>query len=85
MTTSNTRKTKQSLGYWVGKKPCWEVLNCPEPMRNRCPAYLDPDAPGWRVGGLYCQLFDSRQMGGSFTDVCRQCRVYLRWGNGSLN
>ena len=85
MAASGVNKAKQRPGYWTGKKPCWEILNCPETMRNRCPVYNNPDMPGWLVGGLYCQLLDSRQMGGSFTDICRRCRVYLQWGNHSLN
>jgi hypothetical protein len=84
MAASNRNKNKR-LGYWVGEKPCWEMLNCPESIRNSCPVYCNPDMPGWLVGGLYCRLFDSRGGAGSFVDVCRRCRVYLRCGNGSLN
>ena len=85
MAPLNTKKVKQGLGYWKNKKPCWELLNCPELMRNRCPVYKNRDIPGWQVGGLYCQLLDSRQTKRNFTDVCRRCPVYLRWGNHSLN
>ena len=75
---------KQNLGYWQGKTPCWEMLHCPETMRKQCPVFQHLTTPGWEVGGLYCQLFDSRQMG-VFTDVCRLCRVYKKWGRGELN
>jgi hypothetical protein len=79
------KEEKNNSGHWLDKKACWEVSNCPESIRNLCPVYRNPDIPGWRVGGLYCTLFDSRPMCGGFRDVCRKCLVYLRWGDGSLN
>ena len=76
---------KGNFGYWIGKTPCWEIIHCPDSIRNYCPVYLNPDIPGWRVGGAYCPLFDSREIYGDFKEVCRHCRVYQEMGDKSLN
>lgn len=76
---------RRQLGYWQGKTPCWEMLHCPETIREQCPVFRKENMPGWEIGGLYCQLFDSRGGIGNFTDVCRLCRVYRKWGHGELD
>ena len=66
-------------GFWEGKTPCWEMLRCPEAIRDECPAFKHRELPCWQIEGTYTKLHgDGRE--GDNTDVCRVCRVYKRWG-----
>lgn len=47
--------------------PCWSVLNCPEDLRETCPAFTATDTPCWMVND---KVWDCR------TADCRQCVVY---------
>ncbi len=67
-------------GFWEGKTPCWETLRCPEAIRNECPAFKHQDLPCWQIEGTYTKLHEGGQKGDN-TDICRVCRVYMRWGN----
>lgn len=82
--TAYEEQKKQKLGYWQGKTPCWETHHCPETIKKQCPVFRNKSIPGWEIGGLYCQLFDSRRIG-NFTDVCRLCQVYRKWGHYELD
>lgn len=31
----------------TGARPCWEERNCPEGVRDHCPAYFQPAVPCW--------------------------------------
>jgi len=68
-----------ALGFWEGKTPCWEMLRCPEAIRNECPAFKYRELPCWQIEGTYTKLHGYGQEGDN-TDVCRVCRVYKRWG-----
>ncbi len=70
-----------TLGFWEGKTPCWEMLRCPEAIRNECPAFKHRGVPCWQIEGTYSKLLDDGQRGHN-TDICRVCRVYKRWGRG---
>jgi len=70
-----------TLGFWEGKTPCWEMLRCPEAIRNECPAFKHRGVPCWQIEGTYSKLLDDGQKGYN-TDICRVCRVYKRWGRG---
>ncbi len=71
--------TEETEGFWKGKTPCWEMLRCPEAIRNECPAYKHQGLPCWQIEGTYSKLHGGGQKGCN-TDICRVCRVYKRWG-----
>lgn len=66
-------------GFWEEKAPCWEMLRCPEEIRNECPAFKHQGIPCWQIEGTYCKLHCDGEKGHN-TDICRVCRVYKRWG-----
>jgi len=66
-------------GFWEEKTPCWEMLRCPEEIKNECPAFKHQGLPCWQIEGTYSKLHDNAQRGCN-TDICRVCRVYKRWG-----
>lgn len=73
--------TETEMGYWEGKTSCWEMFRCPDAIKNECPAFKDRSIPCWQMEGTYCKLSDNGKRGDS-TDICQNCRVYKRWGNG---
>ena len=45
--------------------PCWEVFDCPPRLRDRCPAYLQPDLPCW----------ECHRSNGQLQSACLTCKV----------
>jgi len=70
---------RREPGFWSGKAPCWEMTNCPQSLRNECPAYKNPGTPCWEIEGTYCKLDDFGATGQD-TSICQVCRVYQRYG-----
>ena len=70
-----------ALGFWEEKTPCWEMLRCPEEIRNECPAFRYRSLQCWEIEGTYSKLYDYGAKGDSL-DICRGCRVCRRWGHG---
>ncbi|MBA7519790.1 hypothetical protein ES705_11877 [subsurface metagenome] len=70
-----------ALVWWEEKTPCWEMLRCPEAIRNECPAFRYRSLPCWEIEGTYSKLYDYGANGDSL-DICQMCRVYKRWGQG---
>lgn len=68
-------------GFWEGKRPCWEMCQCPEMIREECPAFRYQSLPCWAIEGTYCKLDDYGARGDD-TSICQVCRVYKRWGSG---
>ena len=66
-------------GFWEGKRPCWEMCQCPEMIRSECPALKYQGFPCWEIEGTYCKL-DDYGASGRDTSICEVCRVYKRWG-----
>jgi hypothetical protein len=66
-------------GFWQGKKPCWEMCQCPEMIRSECPAPKYQSLPCWEIEGTYCKL-DDYGSGGNDISICQVCRVYKKWG-----
>ena len=73
-------RAEPAQGFWEEKTPCWEMLRCPEEIRNECPAFKHQDLPCWQMEGTYCKLHDNGLKGHN-TDICRACRIYKRWGH----
>ena len=68
-----------SVGFWEGKRPCWEMCQCPEMIRSECPAPKYQSFPCWEIEGTYCKLGDYGARGDD-TSICQVCRVYKRYG-----
>lgn len=45
--------------------PCWEVHHCPPGMRQRCPAYNQPNVPCW----------EHQRANGQLQAACLTCKV----------
>jgi ribosomal protein S17 len=73
--------TEPVLGFWERKTPCWEMFRCPEAVKNECPASLYRTLPCWQIEGTYSKLHDYGKRGDG-TEICQNCRVYKRWGQG---
>ena len=69
-------------GFWAEKRPCWEMCQCPEMIRNECPAPKFQAVPCWEIEGTYCKL-DDYGASGDDTTICQICRVYKRWGENA--
>ncbi len=74
-------RTEPALGFWEGKTPCWEMFRCPEAVKNECPAFRYRTRPCWQIEGTYSKLHDYGTRGDG-TEICENCRVYKRWGQG---
>lgn len=53
-----------------GEEPCWKIMDCPEYVRKKCPAYLDPERPCWEVAYTQCEVLTS------LSKNCTYCKVY---------
>lgn len=71
--------TKPGKGFWEGKKPCWEMLRCPDAIKKECPAFRYKSLPCWQIEGTYSKLYDYGHKGDG-TGACCYCRVYKKWG-----
>ena len=59
--------------FWVGKVPCWDVMDCPDLVRDSCPAYEDRSCPCWEIPDTACD----RILGTPKTcDVCQVYKLY---------
>ena len=65
--------------FWYGKTPCWKMTNCPDSVKNACPAPEYPSLPCWQIEGTYCKL-DERNANGLDTSICKQCPVFEQYG-----
>ena len=70
-------------GFWEGKRPCWEMCQCPEMIRNECPALKHQSFPCWEIEGTYCKL-DDYGVRGDDISLCQVCRVYKTYGENKL-
>ena len=54
---------------------CWEVKNCPESRRSKCPAWeFHCGTLCWFINGTICQCAE-RETWEEKMDVCRKCEV----------
>ncbi len=49
--------------------PCWEIKNCPQEKREKCPAYQNSEKPCWMLAQ------EKRKVD---PEVCRLCPVYSK-------
>jgi len=80
-TVEEARKLVEAVtsGFWQGKVPCWQMCHCSEAIKNECPAARHTSFPCWEIEGTYCKLSTDGSSGKDIS-ICRQCRVYKRWG-----
>jgi len=55
--------------------PCWEIRNCDQEIRKKCPAILNFPVPCWDLVPRACQ-----EKG----QICSECEVYLRKKNNVM-
>ncbi len=54
-------------------KPCWEVKNCPERLKNKCPAWeFHSGNLCWFINGTQCQGKNNRSWDEKIVQ-CRKC------------
>jgi hypothetical protein len=57
-------------GFWEDKEPCWEVMDCPEYVHKKCPAFFNPERPCWEVAHTQCEFLIN------ILKDCKYCKVY---------
>ena len=57
--------------------PCWILRNCPEALRNQCPAYFTKDKPCWEIEDTLCHIVMESPK------TCEICTVFLSRNNKS--
>ena len=65
-------------GFWEGKRPCWEMCQCPEMIRGDCPAPKHQSLPCWEIEGTYCKLEEYGTRGDDLS-ICK-CAGFARGG-----
>lgn len=63
-------------GYWVGRKPCWEILECGRYVRETCAAWIHPEKACWEHESSQCAVV----LG--LPKTCGSCKVFRRYGSG---
>jgi len=48
-------------------KPCWDVKDCDQSLREQCPAFQHPDAPCWLA---------RRRAEGEIPSMCLHCELF---------
>ena len=43
-----------SFNYKKITESCWDLMDCPEETREKCPAYLNEDRRCWLIAGTWC-------------------------------
>ncbi len=64
------------------RKKCWEIINCSEKVRKKCPAYPDKGYDCWKITGTKCK-------GGTVETAtlkeklvfCKECKFYVENAN----
>lgn len=60
----------ESIKYLSSLTPCWKIIECPQEVREECPAYKEEaSTPCWLLDDA-C-TFKSK-------DDCRECQVYQK-------
>lgn len=77
----NQVQVSENANFWHNRTPCWEILHCPEDVRNDCPAYYHRQYPCWEIEGTYSKWLEWGSLGLA-TDICVICKVYLTYGKG---
>ncbi len=67
---------KQMKSFWEDKDPCWRLMECPEYVHKRCPAYLNPERPCWEVAYTQSEILIH------IPKDCKSCKVYMLYGKG---
>jgi DNA-binding XRE family transcriptional regulator len=58
-------------------KPCWEIENCPDMKREKCPAWeFNSGHLCWFINGTICQGEPHRNWDEKM-EFCRKCPVFL--------
>ena len=57
----------ESIKYLSSLTPCWQIINCPEEVREGCPAFNESSTPCWLLEDTCTH---------KTKDDCRQCQVY---------
>lgn len=58
----------ESIKFICSLTPCWQVIDCPMDVREKCPAYLESSTPCWLL---------EESCTHKSKDDCRTCEVYL--------
>lgn len=67
------------------KKPCWELINCPDGFRVKCPAWeFNSGDLCWFINGTICSGKVHKTWQGKIEE-CRACPVFLNFFNPGKN
>lgn len=69
---------KAVLGGFIIKKiehNCWEIMNCPKEIKDKCPAHTEEEKRCWLIDGTWCggvQQGDAK----SKREMCVKCKTF---------
>jgi methyl-accepting chemotaxis protein len=58
-----------------GNGRCWEIMNCPESSRQKCPAYKSEEDRCWLITGTWCKGVKQGDARAKLRN-CMTCRAY---------
>jgi hypothetical protein len=61
---------KEVGDFWKDKDACWKLMDCPEYVYKKCPAYSNSERPCWEVAYTQCEILIS------ILKDCKYCKVY---------
>ncbi len=67
--------------YYEGMPECWDVMNCPEEIRENCPAYPEHGKECWKVTGTKCSQggHDMSVVSDKILYCRNECRFYKEY------
>jgi len=61
---------EEVANFWKDKDPCWKLMDCPEYVYKKCPAYFNPERPCWEVAYTQSEILIG------IPKDCKYCKVY---------
>ena len=62
----------------VKRKNCWDVKNCPNDRKTKCPAFeFDSGALCWFINGTICECASQKSWKTKIS-MCQKCEVWKR-------
>ena len=71
-----------SLNSLEGKPRCWDVKNCGNEVRQKCTAYMAPEARCWLLEGTWCGGVEQGDAKSKIHN-CMNCEVFRRYSSST--
>lgn len=71
-----------TFNYKKITESCWDLMNCPDETREKCPAYLNEDRRCWLIAGTWCGGEVQKDLTRK-QDRCVTCKFFQEAGTES--